>query len=53
MAEIVGRDTENLDASGVTRAAVETVAENTGDGVISPLLFLALGGAPLGLYSRL
>jgi adenosylcobinamide-phosphate synthase len=52
VAEIVGRDTEKLDASGVTRAAVETVAENTGDGVISPLLFLALGGAPLGLLFK-
>lgn len=45
---IVGRDTENLDAAAVTRAAVETVAENTSDGVIAPLLFIALGGAPLG-----
>ncbi len=52
VAEIVGRDTENLDTADVTRAAVETVAENTGDGVISPLLFLALGGAPLGLMFK-
>ena len=43
---IVGRDTARLDAAGVTRAAVETVAENTSDGVIAPLLYLALGGAP-------
>lgn len=45
---IVGRDTQALDESGVTKAAVETVAENAGDGVVAPLLFLALGGAPLG-----
>ncbi len=46
---IVGRDTGRLDETGVVRAAVETVAENTSDGVIAPLLFLALGGAPLGI----
>ncbi len=46
---IVGRDTERLDADGITRAAVETVAENTADGVIAPLIFLLIGGAPLGL----
>ena len=45
---IVGRDTDSLDAEGVTKAAVETVAENTSDGVIAPLLFLLIGGAPLG-----
>ena len=45
---IVGRDTESLDEAGVARACVETVAENCCDGVIAPLLFLALGGAPLG-----
>ena len=46
---IVGRDTERLDEAGVARAAVETVAENCSDGVIAPLMFLALGGAPLGI----
>lgn len=46
---IVGRDTSCLDEAGVTRAAVETVAENASDGVIAPLLFLAIGGAPLGM----
>ena len=46
---IVGRDTQNLTAAGVTRAAVETVAENTSDGVIAPLLYMLLGGAPLAL----
>lgn len=49
---IVGRDTSSLDAAGVTRAAVETIAENTGDGVIAPMLFLALGGAPLGVWYK-
>ena len=46
---IVGRDTQCLDEAGVTKAAVETVAENTSDGVVAPLLFAAIGGAPLGL----
>lgn len=45
---IVGRDTENLDEEGVTKAAVETVAENTSDGVIALLCYLFLGGAVLG-----
>ncbi len=45
---IVGRDTAELSAQGVAKAAVETVAENASDGVIAPLLFIALGGAPLG-----
>ena len=47
---IVGRDTAALDDAAVTRAAVETVAENTSDGVVAPLLFLAIGGAPLGFF---
>lgn len=49
---IVGRDTENLTVEGVTKAAVETVAENTSDGVTAPLLFLILGGAPLGFLYK-
>ena len=49
VAMIVGRDTDRLDQAGVARAAVETVAENASDGVIAPLLFLALGGGPLGM----
>jgi len=49
---IVGRDTQNLDEAGVARAAVETVAENTSDGVIAPLLYLTLGGVPLGLVYK-
>ena len=49
---IVGRDTGGLSPQGVTRAAVETVAENTSDGVVAPLVFLALGGAPLGFFYK-
>jgi adenosylcobinamide-phosphate synthase len=48
VARIVGRDTAVLDAKGVARAAVETVAENTGDGVASPLFYILFGGAVLG-----
>jgi adenosylcobinamide-phosphate synthase len=44
VSRIVGRDTERLDEAGVTRAAVETVAENTSDGVGAPLFYMALGG---------
>ncbi len=49
---IVGRDTAELDAPAVARAAVETVAENSSDGVVAPLLFLAIGGAPLGFFYK-
>jgi adenosylcobinamide-phosphate synthase len=49
---IVGRDTARLDDAGVTRAAVETVAENASDGVVAPLFFLAIGGAPLGFFYK-
>ena len=42
---IVGRDTDVLDHDGIVRAAVETVAENTSDGVTAPLFFMGLGGA--------
>ena len=45
---IVGRDTRELTAEGVTKAAVETVAENTADGVVAPLMFLAIGGPVAG-----
>lgn len=45
---IVGRDTAALDDAGIARAAVETVAENTADGVAAPLLYITLGGAALG-----
>jgi len=46
---IVGRDTENLDERGIAKAVVETVAENTSDGVIAPLFYMVLGGAPLAM----
>ena len=46
---IVGRDTQALTEEGVTKAAVETVAENASDGVIAPLLYMLIGGAPLAL----
>ena len=49
---IVGRDTRNLSDGDVTRAAVETVAENTSDGIVAPLLCLAIGGAPLGFFYK-
>lgn len=49
---IVGRDTARLDQAGIARAAVETVAENASDGVIAPMLFLMLGGAPLGFFYK-
>lgn len=45
---IVGRDTAKLDRVGVTKAAVETVAENTSDGVIAPMIYCAIGGPVLG-----
>ena len=47
LAMIVGRDVRNLDETGAARAAVETVAENLVDGVVAPLFFAAIGGAPL------
>lgn len=49
---IVGRDTAALDDKAVARAAVETVAENTSDGIIAPMLYLAIGGAPLGFFYK-
>ncbi|MCI8418408.1 MAG: cobalamin biosynthesis protein CobD [Lachnospiraceae bacterium] len=49
---IVGRDTKGLNQEGVAKAAIETVAENTSDGVIAPLLFLALGGPVLGFFYK-
>ena len=49
---IVGRDTSVLDESGVTRAAVETVAENTSDGVIAPMLYTVIGGPVLGFVYK-
>ena len=51
---IVGRDTQDLDETGVTKAAVETVAENASDGIIAPMFYMAIGGAGLGwLYKSI
>ena len=49
---VVGRDTAALDAPGVTRAAIETVAENASDGVIAPLFWMALLGPLGGLFYK-
>jgi len=45
---IVGRDTQNLNGEEISKAAVETVAENLSDGVIAPMIYMFVGGAPLG-----
>lgn len=52
VAWIVGRDTDRLDSAEITRATVETVAENITDGIIAPLFYAALGGAPLAILYR-
>lgn len=52
VSRIVGRDTKHLDDAAITRAAVETVAENTSDGIVAPMLFLSIGGAPLGFFYK-
>ena len=49
---IVGRDTKDLDAAGISRATIETIAENTIDGIIAPLFFFAIGGVPLAVLYR-
>lgn len=49
---IVGRDTQNLSEEQIVKATVETVAENTADGVIAPMIFMMLGGAPLGFLYK-
>lgn len=46
---LVGRDTANLDEEEVAKATIETVAENTSDGVVAPLFYIAIFGAPLGM----
>lgn len=52
LSRIVGRDTKNLSESQVTKGAVETVAENLADGVIAPMIFILIGGAPLGFLYK-
>ncbi|MDE1486322.1 adenosylcobinamide-phosphate synthase CbiB [Xenorhabdus bovienii] len=49
LAQIVGRETSQLQPPQISRAAIETVAENSVDGVIAPLFFLMIGGAPLAM----
>lgn len=49
---IVGRDTKVLNQEGITKAAIETVAENTSDGVIAPLLFMMVFGVPGGFFYK-
>ena len=49
---IVGRETQNLDPGEITRATVETIAENTNDGILAPLFFYAIGGVPLAFFYR-
>ncbi|MGG4451426.1 adenosylcobinamide-phosphate synthase CbiB [Brevibacillus porteri] len=49
---VVGRDTDKLDEPEVCRGAVETVAENIVDAIVSPLIFAAIGGAPLAMAYR-
>ena len=49
---IVGRDTDKLDEGEIVRATVETIAENTVDGIISPLFFFVIGGLPLAIVYR-
>ncbi len=52
LSEIVGRDTERLSGDAVIRAIVETVSENTSDGIVAPLFYLAIGGPALSLAYR-
>lgn len=52
LAKIVGRDVDSLDEEGVSKAAVESVAENASDGVVAPLFYLFLGGAPLAMLFK-
>ena len=47
---IVGRDTKELTEEGVTKAAVETVAENASDGIIAPMFYMAIGGIPPDVF---
>jgi adenosylcobinamide-phosphate synthase len=53
LAMIVGRDVDNYEGPDIARATVETVAENFVDGVLSPLCFAAIGGAPLAMAYKM
>lgn len=52
VARIVGRDTKDLDLAGVVKATIETIAENTSDGIIAPMFYMALGGPVLGVLYK-
>lgn len=49
---IVGRDTAELSEEGVIKATVETIAENTSDGIIAPMIYMAIGGPVLGFFYK-
>ncbi len=49
LSRIVGRDTDALDASEISRAVIETLAESASDGIVAPILYLAVGGVPLAM----
>ncbi|MEG2323142.1 MAG: adenosylcobinamide-phosphate synthase CbiB [Anaerovoracaceae bacterium] len=49
---IVGRDTDRLNEEEIGKAAIETIAENTADGTVAPMIFMAIGGAPLGFLYK-
>lgn len=53
VSSLVGRDTDGLDEAGVVRAAVESVAENANDGVVAPMIYGSIGGAPLALAYKM
>lgn len=52
IARYVGRDTSELSKEGIIKATVETIAENTTDGVVAPIIFMLIGGAPLGFLYK-
>lgn len=52
LSAIVGRETEHLDAEGIARACVETLAENFSDGIIAPLFYAFIGGAPFAIFYK-
>ena len=48
----MGRDTSSLEKDGILKAVVETLAENLSDGVVAPLFYIGIGGAPLGIMYK-
>ena len=54
MSRIVGRNTEGLDAAGIARAAIESLAENFSDAIVAPVIWMAIGGLPVAaLYKAI